>query len=86
MRQLNPLGFGLLAGGSILVSVGGIAFVLMFIMGLEAFLAEILAAPTTAEIFGAILGLLLDLVVPALLVWMGIRLLVRGNRRKRPSC
>lgn len=86
MQQPNPLGLGPLAGGSILVGVGGLAFVLMFIMGLEAFLAEVLVAPTTAGIFGAVLGLLLDVVVPALLVWIGIRLIVQANRPKRASC
>lgn len=84
-QPTTPLRRGLLAVGVILVMVGGTAFVLMFVLGLEEFLAQLQASTDAAGVLWATVALVLDLVVPALLVWIGIRCIGQPDRRRWPS-
>ncbi|MDI3331689.1 MAG: hypothetical protein QJR09_13285 [Micrococcus sp.] len=85
MQQPTPLRHGLLAVGLVLVILGGTVFMLMLVLGLEEFLAQLQESPGAAGIFWATVGLVLDLVVPALLVWIGVRCIGQPERRRRPS-
>jgi magnesium-transporting ATPase (P-type) len=85
MQQPTPLRRGLQAVGVLLVVIGGTVFVLMLVLGLETFLTQLREAPGAAGILWAILALVMELVVPALLVWVGIRCIGQPDRRKSPS-
>jgi membrane protein implicated in regulation of membrane protease activity len=85
MQQPTPLRRGLLALGVLLVVIGGTVFVLMLVLGLETFLTQLHEAPGVVGILWATVALVLELVVPALLVWIGIRCIGQPDRAKRPS-
>jgi Na+/serine symporter len=72
--------------GGVLVCVGGVGLVLMLVIGLEAFLAQVGETSTAGGILGAVLGLVLKLVAPVLVVWCGIRCVLRPRHDTRPSC
>ncbi len=86
MQQPTALRRGLLALGVILVAVGGTVFVLMLVLGLETFLTQVQESPGTAGMFWATVALVMELVVPVLLVWIGVRCIGQPDRHKRPSC
>jgi magnesium-transporting ATPase (P-type) len=85
MQQPTPLRRGLQAVGVLLVVLGGTVFVLMLVLGLETFLTQLRESPGAAGILWATVALVLELVVPALLVWVGIRCIGQPDRTQRPS-
>lgn len=86
MQQPTALRRGLLALGVLLVAIGGTVFVLMLVLGLETFLTQLQQSPGAAGVLWATVALVMELVVPALLVWIGVRCIGQQDRSKRPSC
>lgn len=82
MQQPTLLRRGLQAVGVILVVIGGAVFVLMLVLGLEAFLAQMPESTGAAGVFWATVALVLKLAVPALVVWIGIRCISPPQRRR----
>lgn len=82
MQQPTLLRRGLQAVGVILVVIGGAVFVLMLVLGLEAFLAQMPEFTGAAGVFWATVALVLKLAVPALVVWIGIRCISPPQRRR----
>ncbi|HRO31382.1 MULTISPECIES: hypothetical protein [Micrococcaceae] len=85
MQQPTMLRRGLQGVGVILVIVGGAVFVLMLVLGLEAFLAQLPESTGAASVFWATVALVMKLAVPALLVWMGVRCINPPDRRRETS-
>jgi membrane protein implicated in regulation of membrane protease activity len=82
MQQPTLLRRGLQAVGIVLVIIGGAVFVLMLVLGLEAFLAQMQESTGAAGVFWATVALVMKLAVPALLVWMGVRCISPPERRR----
>lgn len=82
MQQPTLLRRGLQAVGVILVVIGGAVFVLMLVLGLEAFLAQIPESTGVVGVFWATVALVLKLAVPALVIWIGVRCISPPQRRR----